>query len=347
MSDHPSTGATPSIRVANAPCSWGTIEGFGEVIPWATMLDELAETGYGATELGDLGYLPDDPAALRDALEERGLAMLGGFEGIPLRRRGIVSERRERLLSVARLLAAVADVGAPGRTPYFILADETRGDPVRTARAGRITPDLALSADEHAIFAANAEEVARLVGGETGLRTLYHHHCAAWVETPDEIARFLDATDPDLIGLVFDTGHSTYGTGIPDGGTRPCRACVASGSASPTCISRTATPGWPPALARRVGTTPVPWGRACSASWAAGASIWPACWRSCANGATPTGSPSNKTCCPGWARPRPAPRATAPRCGPCRSERRRCPEEVPTCATTSSRSIPPRRSAPR
>jgi inosose dehydratase len=218
MSDHPSTGATPSIRVANAPCSWGTIEGFGEVIPWATMLDELAETGYGATELGDLGYLPDDPAALRDALEERGLAMLGGFEGIPLRRRGIVSERRERLLSVARLLAAVADVGAPGRTPYFILADETRGDPVRTARAGRITPDLALSADEHAIFAANAEEVARLVGGETGLRTLYHHHCAAWVETPDEIARFLDATDPDLIGLVFDTGHSTYGTGIPDGG---------------------------------------------------------------------------------------------------------------------------------
>jgi inosose dehydratase len=218
MSDHPSTGATPSIRVANAPCSWGTIEGFGEVIPWATMLDELAETGYAGTELGDLGYLPDDPAALRDALEERGLAMLGGFEGIPLRRRGIVAERRERLLRVARLLASTAEVGDPGRPPYLILADETRGDPVRTARAGRITPDLALSADQHAIFAANAEEVARLVGGETGLRTLYHHHCAAWVETPDEIARFLDATDPDLVGLVFDTGHYTYGTGAPDPG---------------------------------------------------------------------------------------------------------------------------------
>ena len=28
------------------------------------MLDELAETGYEGTELGDWGYMPIDPAAL-------------------------------------------------------------------------------------------------------------------------------------------------------------------------------------------------------------------------------------------------------------------------------------------
>src|SRR5690606_5270580 len=49
-----------------------------------------------------------------------------------------------------------------------------------------------------------------------GLRTLFHHHCAAFVETPDEIARFLDATRPGLVDLVFDTGHYTYGCGVPD-----------------------------------------------------------------------------------------------------------------------------------
>ena len=137
--------AGTAIRVANAPCSWGTIEGFGEQTPWARMLDELAETGYVGTELGDLGYLPDEPAALRAALEARGLAMLGGFEGVPLSRPGVVAERRERLLRVARLLAAVAEVGAPGRPPYFILADDTRGDPLRTARAGRVTAVAAAS----------------------------------------------------------------------------------------------------------------------------------------------------------------------------------------------------------
>jgi inosose dehydratase len=207
------------IRVANAPCSWGTIEGFGESTPWRQMLDELVQAGYEGTELGDLGYLPSEPPALRAALEERGLAMLGGFEGVPLRRPGAVAERRDRVLAVARLLAAVADVGDPGRRPYFILADDTRGDEARTRHAGRVTGALALTADEHRTFAANAEEIARLVAGETGLTTLFHHHCAAFVETPDEIERFLHATDPDLVGLVFDTGHYTYGAGVSDDGS--------------------------------------------------------------------------------------------------------------------------------
>lgn len=205
-----------TIRVANAPCSWGTIEGFFESTPWHRMLDELAGAGYRATELGDLGYLPAEPEALRRELQARDLVMLGGFQGIALRRPGIVTPSRERLLAVARLLAAVADERTAGRRPYFILADETRGDPHRTAVAGRVTPADGLSREEHAVFAANAEEVARLVAGETGLKTLFHHHCAAFVETPDEIERFLDATDPDLIGLVFDTGHYTYGTGQAD-----------------------------------------------------------------------------------------------------------------------------------
>ncbi len=208
-----------TIRVANAPCSWGTIEGFGESVPWRQMLDELVETGYEGTELGDLGYLPSEPGALREALTSRGLVMLGGFEAVPLTRDGIVRERRERLLEIARLLAAVADVGEPGRPPWFILADDASDDPERFAKAGRITAAEGLDASLRRRFAANATEVARLVQGETGLRTLYHHHCAHHVETPDEVDAFLDATDPSLIGLVFDTGHASYGSALEDDGS--------------------------------------------------------------------------------------------------------------------------------
>jgi inosose dehydratase len=181
------------------------------------MLDELVDTGYRATELGDLGYLPSEPDALREALASRGLALLGGFEAVPLLRPGVVGERRERLLAVARLMAAVADVGDAGRPPWFILADDSAERPERMANAGRITSAHALDLSERGRFAANAQEVARLVEGETGLRTLYHHHCGHHVETPDEIEAFLDATDPALMGLVFDTGHAVYGSGEPDG----------------------------------------------------------------------------------------------------------------------------------
>ena len=204
------------IRVANAPCSWGTIEGFGEGVPWERMLDELVDTGYEATELGDLGYLPSEAVALRDALTSRGLCLLGGFEAVPLLVGGVVRERRERLLAIARLMAAVADVGDAGRPPWFILADDSTERPARMAEAGRITAAHALDPAERARFAANAEEVARLIQGETGLRTLYHHHCGHHVETPDEVDAFLDATDPALLNLVFDTGHAVYGSGRPD-----------------------------------------------------------------------------------------------------------------------------------
>jgi len=54
------------------------------------------------------------------------------------------------------------------------------------------------------------------VFAETGLHTVFHHHCAGFVETPDEIARLLDLTDPGAINLVFDTGHFSYGAGHCD-----------------------------------------------------------------------------------------------------------------------------------
>src|SRR5690606_20594865 len=55
--------------------------------------------------------------------------------------------------------------------------------------------------------------IARAIRDETGLRTVFHHHCGGYVETPDEIGRLLDMTDPELVGLVFDTGHYAFGAG--------------------------------------------------------------------------------------------------------------------------------------
>ena len=54
------------LLVGNAPCSWGTLEhqDTSQQVPFNRMLDELVETGYTGTELGDWGYMPTDPAAL-------------------------------------------------------------------------------------------------------------------------------------------------------------------------------------------------------------------------------------------------------------------------------------------
>ena len=204
-----------ALRVGNAPCSWGSLEFDGvpgETVPFDRMLDELAATGYTGTELGDWGYMPTDPSALGAELSRRGLAMLGAFVPVALKNQSAHAAGCAAAIRTARLLAAVATSPAP----FLVLADENGTVAERTRHAGRIAASMGLSAGERRIFAAGANQVAKAVADETGLRTVFHHHCAGYVETPDEIARFLELTAPLHVGLVFDTGHFVYGAGHTD-----------------------------------------------------------------------------------------------------------------------------------
>jgi inosose dehydratase len=200
------------LRVGNAPCSWGTLEfeqAKGEQIGFSRMLDELAEAGYTGTELGDWGYMPASPAVLSAELSRRNLCMLGAFVPVALKNPAAHDAGAATAVKVARLLASVA----ADPKPFLVLADDNGSVSERTRNAGRITPELGLSPAEWQVFACGANKVARAVLDATGLRTVFHHHCAGYVETPDEISRFLELTDPQLVGLVFDTGHYCYGAG--------------------------------------------------------------------------------------------------------------------------------------
>jgi inosose dehydratase len=203
------------LRVGNAPCSWGTLEfeGMkGEQIDFSRMLDELVETGYTGTELGDWGYMPTDAPRLTQELTRRGVVMLGAFVPVALKDASSHEAGIKNAVKTARLLAAVARDPAP----FLVLADNNGTAPDRTLNAGRIHPNLSLFPSDWKVFAEGANSVACAVLETTGLRTVFHHHCAGYVETPDEIAHFLDLTDPQTVGLVFDTGHYVFGSGDCD-----------------------------------------------------------------------------------------------------------------------------------
>jgi inosose dehydratase len=204
-----------TLLVGNAPCSWGTLEhqDKSKQIPFDRMLDELVETGYTGTELGDWDYMPTDPSALGAELTRRNnLVMLGAFVPVALKNPAAHAEGAAMAVKTARLIAAVATT----QSPYLVLSDDNGTDPVRTKLAGRVPASAALSKDEWKTFAGGADRIAREVFDATGLRTVFHHHCAGYVETPDEIATLLDLTNPDRLGLVFDTGHYCHGTGGED-----------------------------------------------------------------------------------------------------------------------------------
>lgn len=204
------------IKVGNAPCSWGTLEfeNIGsQTIDYQTMLDELVATGYTGTELGDWGFMPTTPVDLAAAMTQRQLAMNGAFVPVALRNANAHEAGVAAALRTARLLAETARLTQQTNAPFIVLADDNGATPVRTQNAGRITPEMGLSDDEWETFSRGADRIAQAVYAETGLRTVFHHHCAGFVETHAEIERLLALTDPAYLGLVFDTGHYAYGNG--------------------------------------------------------------------------------------------------------------------------------------
>jgi inosose dehydratase len=44
-----------------------------------------------------------------------------------------------------------------------------------------------------------------------GITLAYHHHMGAYVESPADIDKLMVLTDPNKVGLLFDTGHAYFG----------------------------------------------------------------------------------------------------------------------------------------
>jgi inosose dehydratase len=196
--------------VGNAPVSWGVYEADRPNPPYTAVLDEIAEAGYEGTELGPYGYLPTEPKDLGRELRQRRLALGSSFVPLPLEDPSPEQRRRsvEKALRVGRLLASQG-------VRELIVADDE--DPQRARIAGRVPPDgragWSEAAWEEAVGTLHA--VAAALRDQLGMRVVVHHHGGTFIETPDEIERLLRETDPELVGLLMDTGHLVYGGGDP------------------------------------------------------------------------------------------------------------------------------------
>jgi inosose dehydratase len=200
------------IKIANAPCSWGVLEFDldGKAAGFEQVLDEIRDTGYEGSELGDWGFMPTVPADLRKELDQRKLAMVGAFVPVFMKDKSKHAAGVEAAVKTAKLMA---DAGFPDA--FIVLADDNGNVLERTLNAGRVTANMGLTPEEWKIFAEGANLVAAEVKAKTGLRTVFHHHCAGYVETPEEIDQLMALTDPSLVGLVLDMGHYKFGGGDP------------------------------------------------------------------------------------------------------------------------------------
>src|ERR1039458_10253122 len=175
------TAVHATLQLANAPVSWGIMEvkGWSPPIPYTRVMDEIAASGYSATELGPYGYYPTDAAKLRDELARRHLELTSAFVPLRLKDRAAVWSSLDETRAIARLLAACG-------AKYLVLADAMW--PERMACAGWVDEaSIQLTAADWKTVAESVRTVAALAA-EHGLRCVFHHHVGTYVETAEEVA---------------------------------------------------------------------------------------------------------------------------------------------------------------
>jgi inosose dehydratase len=200
-----------ALRLASAPCTWGVWErtvGRDDLILPDVMLETVRELGYAGIELGPPGYFGDSSAEVLRTLEPFDLALVGAFA--PLR---IADEDgfQDDLAFLDRTISILAAGGSQG--PVVLAGDENE---TRLRVAGRpdATRETSLHGDDLKRAAGRVELAARRAL-DAGVSAAFHPHTATYIESPKEVAALLEATDPQVVKVAFDTGHCVVGGGDP------------------------------------------------------------------------------------------------------------------------------------
>ncbi|MEV8054954.1 MULTISPECIES: sugar phosphate isomerase/epimerase [Streptomyces] len=193
--------ALDRIRVGSAPDSWGVwFPDDDQQVPWQRFLDEVTQAGYQWIELGPYGYLPTDPARLTEETGRRGLTVSAGTVFTSLHRGPEVWDATwEHVSQVAELTRAM-NAKHLVVIPSFWRDDKT---------AELIEPPT-LTAEQWRHLSTGMERLGREVRERFGLDIVVHPHADTHIDTEENVARFLDATDSDLVNLCLDTGHYAY-----------------------------------------------------------------------------------------------------------------------------------------
>jgi inosose dehydratase len=187
------------VNVGSAPDSWGVwFADDDQQTPWERFLDEVAAAGYTRIELGPYGYLPTDPARLKEELAKRGLEVTAGtiFEHL---------HRPDSWESTWRDVSAVAELTAAMGAKHLVVIPSMWRDSV----TGEIV-EPPLDDESRTRHGRQMTELGRRIAAEYGLKTQFHPHADAHVDTHENVERFLAETDGEHVNLCLDTGHISY-----------------------------------------------------------------------------------------------------------------------------------------
>jgi inosose dehydratase len=188
-----------NIRLAIAPIGWTNddLPELGGEIPFEQCVSEMALAGFTGTEVGN--KYPKDVKVLGRALALRGLAICNAWFSSfltvkPYREveEAFIKHRDFLYAAGARVIGA----SEQGRSVQGL------PKPVFDARP-------VFSGSEWDRLCDGLNRLGKKAAAK-GMKLTYHHHMGTGVQTAAEIDRLMENTDPEFLGLLYDTGHLVF-----------------------------------------------------------------------------------------------------------------------------------------
>lgn len=196
-----------AFKIGVHPINWvgEDVREHGADTTYETILDDIRKLGLTGTEMGR--KFPQDRAALKRELASHGIQLVSQWKSVLF---SDPSYREQELEAYRKHVEFLSDMGSK-----VISTAEVGGslhfDPRRTPNEKEV---LRLDTEGWHSLAEGLNAAGR-IADEYGLKLTYHHHGGTVIESPQEIDRLLELTDPSVVHLLFDTGHAYYGGADP------------------------------------------------------------------------------------------------------------------------------------
>lgn len=188
------------VKLGIAPIAWTNddLPDLGAENTFEQCVSEMALAGFTGSEVGN--KYPKDPAVLKPALDLRGVQIANQWFSALFTSEGkaVTIENFKKQLDFLQAMGATV-IGASEQ------GNSIQGKPVPIL--GDQKPQL--TDDEWKYFAEGMNELGQ-IAKDRGMTLTYHHHMGTVVQTLEETDRFLELTDPNLVFLLYDTGHFAF-----------------------------------------------------------------------------------------------------------------------------------------
>ncbi len=188
------------VSLGIAPIGWTNddMPDLGKENTFEQTVSEMALAGFTGLEVGS--HYPADPAVLKKALDLRGMTICNQWFSSFLISRPY-EETEEAFIKQCDFLTKVGARCIGVSEQSFSIQGMT-DHPIQESK-------YVMNDEEWDLLTGGLNRLGR-IAKEKGMVLTFHHHMGTVVQTEEEIDRFMASVDPELVFLLFDSGHLSF-----------------------------------------------------------------------------------------------------------------------------------------